>query len=339
MENWHIFDKDVKLGEKLQTAIRVPVAGQPNRGELMPGTRSGGDYEMPVFLINGAQPGRTLLVTAGMHAGEYNGTPAVIQVARSLDPAAMSGRLIAIPCVNTSGFWTLHPRVTPEDHFNFNAQYPGRGDGTVGERVADFFVREIFPHIDFMLDFHGGSRGERMTPLAFFPTHSGVRAASLAAAKALNIGFMIESRATRGQYSYAASQMNIPGLLVERGEGYFCDGDWVEADRVDLLLLLAHLGILPEIPGLRDDALPRRVFREAVYLDSEWDGLWIPEVKKDRPISKGQRLGTLTDFFGNSVAEVRAVADGHVLYVNTGLAVPKGDFLVAYALAASETTP
>lgn len=336
MENWSIFGEIVRPGEKLHTTLRAPMGGLANRGEVCPGARTGGDYELPAVLINGAKPGKTLLVTAGMHAGEFNGTPAVIRVANALDPARMSGRAILLPCVNTSGFWTIHPRTLPEDDFNLNGQYPGSPDGTVGARLADFFVKQIFPQVDFILDLHGGSRGERMTPLVFFPTHPKVREASLSAAKALNLGFLVESQATKGQYSYAAHSLDIPGLLIERGNGYYCDPAWVEADLKDILLLMDHLGICAAPAGTRDESLKRRVFREAVYLESEVDGLWYPAVGPDTPVHAGQLLGSIRDFRDNLLAEIRAERDGHVLYVNTSLATPRGEFLVAVAIADSE---
>lgn len=336
MENWQIFGESVAPGEARRATLRVPMGGVANRGEVSPGRRAGGDYEMPAILLNGARPGKTLLVTAGIHAGEFNGTPAVIRAARELDPAKMSGRAILLPCVNTSGFWTLHPRTLPEDGFNLNGQYPGRPDGTAGERLADFFVREIFPRVDFILDLHGGSRGERMAPLAFFPTHPRVRAASLSAAKALNVGFLVESQATRGEYSYAAHDLDIPGLLIERGDGYFCDLALAEADRRDILLLMDHLGIIKAPDGLFDGTLKRRVFREAVYLETDVDGLWLPAVGPDTPVKAGQLLGRVVDFYGDPIAEVRAERDGHVLYVNTTLSAPAGEFLVAVAIGDSE---
>ncbi len=336
MEQWRIFGQTLEPGEKRKLSLRIPMGGQPNRGETLPGTRNGSDYEMPAILINGARPGKTLLVTAGMHSGEYNGIPATIRVAHELDPNAMSGRAILLPCVNSSGFWTMHPRTLPEDGFDLNGQYPGSPDGTVGERLADFFVYKVFPQVDFILDFHGGSRGERMTPLAFFPTHAAVRVASLAAGLAMNIGFLIESQATKGEYSYAAAAMGIPGLLIERGEGYFCDPNRVEDDRRDLLLLLDHLDITPAPEDMYDPSLKRRVFREAIYLEAERDGVWYPKVGKDQPVVEGQLLGVLEDLFGDELEEVRAGCDGHVLYLNCGLAAPKGALLVAYAVAASE---
>ena len=260
----------------------------------------------------------------------------MIRVSRELDPKAMSGRAILLPCVNISGFWTLHPRTLPEDNFNLNGQYPGDPEGTVGARLADFFVREIFPQVDFMLDLHGGSRGERMTPLVFFPTHPKVRQAALDAALSLNVGFLVESQATKGQYSYAAHDMDIPGLLIERGDGYFCEREWVEADRRDILLLMDHLGIIKAPAGLYDATLERRVFREAVYLESDVDGLWIPAVRANTPVKAGALLGTVYDFYGEPLREVRAEKDGHVLYVNTALSTPVGEFHVAVAWSDSE---
>ena len=336
MNNWHIFGETIAPGEARRMTLRVPMGGLENRGEVYPGVRTSGDYELPAIVVNGARPGKTLLVTAGMHAGEFNGTPAVIRVSRELDPKAMSGRAILLPCVNISGFWTLHPRTLPEDNFNLNGQYPGDPEGTVGARLADFFVKEIFPQVDFMLDLHGGSRGERMTPLVFFPTHPKVRQAALDAALSLNVGFLVESQATKGQYSYAAHDMDIPGLLIERGDGYFCEREWVEADRRDILLLMDHLGIIKAPAGLYDAALERRVFREAVYLESDVDGLWIPAVRANTPVKAGALLGTVYDSYGEPLREVRAEKDGHVLYVNTALSTPVGEFHVAVAWSDSE---
>ncbi len=337
MENWCIFGEELSPGEKKQITLRIPMDGRVNGGVLLPEAgRDGEDYEMPAILLNGLRLGKTLLVTAGIHSGEFAGIPAVIRTAAELDPVEMSGRAIFLPCVNTSGFWTLNPATLPEDGFNLNHDYPGREDGTVGERIAAFFVRELFPKVDFILDFHGGSHGERMTPLVFFPTAPKVREASLAAALSMNLGYIIESEATRGEYSWAANFCDVPGLLLERGEGYFCDEAWVEADRKDLRLLMGHLGMIPAPAGTRDGSLRRRVFREAIYLDALEDGLWYPAVGKDEDVKQGQLLGVMEDLFGHKRAEYRAEKDGHTLYLSRGLAVPKGNFLIAYAVASSE---
>ncbi len=337
MENWTIFGETLAPGETRRTVLRVPMGGLVNRGALLPSEDKPGDYEMPMFLLNGAGEGKTVLISASIHSGEYAGVPAVIRAGRELDPKKLCGRLILLPCVNVSGFWALSQALVPEDGTNLNRTYPGSPDGSVGDRIKDFIAGEIYPHLDFMLDLHGGSVAEKMTPLIFYPRAERVTKTALAAAKAMNVGVLVASDADNGQYSYAANFRDIPGLLLERGGGFYCDKAWSEADYRDIRLLLDHLGLYPAEKGTRDEGMKRRVFLETIYLDSDEDGLWYPAVQIDTTVKKGQLLGALRDFYGETRKEFYAEADGRILYQCEGLAVRKGDFLVAYGILASET--
>ena len=337
MDTWTICGETLYPGEKRQTVLRVPMGGQPHAGRL-PGSAAGadGDYEIPATLFCGAHPGKTLLISVSIHSGEYVGVPAVIRVARELSPETMHGNVVMLHCVNLSGVLTHNYRLVPEDGFNLNGGYPGRSDGTVGERIAAWFVKELFPHVDFILDLHGGSPEEVMTPLFFFPHAEKVRAASLAAARATNVRYTLESYARKGEYSYAANECGVPGLLLERGNGLYCTEEEIRAEMDDIRLLLDHLGILPAEEGTFRADLDRRTFRETVYLEADVQGLWYPAVEKDTDVKKGQLLGTVEDYFGNPIARYRAEDDAHVMYFTRGLAVNPGDALVAYALLSSE---
>lgn len=134
----------------------------------------------------------------------------------------------------------------PECGTNLNADYPGAPEGGVGARIANFFVKEIFPKIDFLIDLHSGGRMEPLTPCLFFPVGAGaeVMKESLAAAKATNIPNLIASTAKTGHYSYAAG-MGVPGLLLERGYGELCKPKWAANYVEDLRLLLKHFELLP----------------------------------------------------------------------------------------------
>ena len=337
MEHWSICGEALRPGEKRQTVLRVPMDGLdvPVSVPGAPPAREKG-YPIPATLIRGAEPGKTLLVSASIHSGEYVGIPAVIREARELDPARMRGNVIFLHCVNTSGVLSHHYRLVPEDGFNLNGGYPGRSDGTAGERIAAWFVREIFPRVDFILDLHGGSPEEVMTPLFFFPHAERVRALSLAAARATNVPYALESYARGGEYSYAANAFGIPGLLLERGNGLYCTEEEIRAERDDIRLLMEHLGICPAGEGIFDRSLRRRTFRETIYLESGVQGLWYPAVKRDTDVRKGDLLGVVEDYFGRPLAEYRAEADARVLYHTLGLAVNPGDALVAYSRLDSE---
>lgn len=286
-------------------------------------------YDMPATLICGANPGKTVLITAGIHAGEYPGVPAVIRLAKALDPAKVSGNLVLIHCVNTSGFWARTDCLLPEDGGNLNGNYPGSPDGTVSQRIADWFVKELFPHIDFQCDLHSGSQQEPLRPCLFFPKWEKVRETSLAAAKALSIPYLIQSTAKTGQYSYAAARLDIPGLLLERGHSGFCEKEWIDDYVKDLHLLLTHLGMYPAVA---ESDTERHVFIRTLYLEAEEDGVWYSEVKPDDTVKKGDVLGRMEDFFGNLLHEYHAEEDGIVFYHCCGLSVKKGRNLVAYGV-------
>lgn len=286
-------------------------------------------YEMPATIICGAKPGKTILITAGIHSGEYPGIPAVIRTAREIDPEQAAGNMIMIHCVNTSGFWARTDCLVAEDGGNLNANYPGRPDGTASQRIADFFVTQIFPYVDFVADLHSGSQQEPLAPCLFFPKWEKVREEALRAAKALDIPYLIQSEAKTGEYSYAAHTMGIPALLLERGHSGFCEEEWIDAYRGDLRLLLDHLG---HYPYGRQSKMEKRVFVKAIYLEAAEDGVWYCSVKPHETVEKGQLLGRTEDFFGNMLHEYYADADGVVFYHCCGLSVKAGRNLVAYGV-------
>ncbi len=286
-------------------------------------------YEMPATLICGAKPGKTILITAGLHSGEYPGIPAVIRTARDIDPAQVAGSIVMIHCVNTSGFWARTDCLVAEDGGNLNANYPGVPDGTVSQRIAAYFVRQIFPYVDFVVDLHSGSQQEPLTPCLFFPKWEKVREEALDAAKALDIPYLIQSMAKTGECSYAAYAMGIPALLLERGHSGFCEEAWIDDYCNDLRLLFNHLGCYPYD---KRSSKEKHIFVKTIYLEAEEDGVWYCNVKPDAAVKKGQMLGRTEDFFGNVLHEYYAEADGIVFYHCCGLSVKAGRALVAYGV-------
>ncbi len=336
---WKICGYELEAGEKRQVLIPIDMGELPHEGrpvlipEGIPGSETENAYLLPATLAAGKEPGKTALISAGIHSGEYVGIPAVTRAAAEIDPALMKGNIIFLHCVNISGFWKDSFAVVPEDGFNLNKHYPGKAEGTVGERIADYFCREIFPKVDFILDFHGGSVSEWMNPVIFFPKKDSVREAALSAAKALGVEYLVESTAVSGQYSYAATHFDIPGFILERGSGFFSHRSQEDEDLRDIRLLLNHLEIYP-YSGKRPE-IPRIVSRENIYLDAEEQGIWRPANDTKAFVKKGQPLGRTCDFYGNVIHEYLAEDDCVIFYEYTGLPVQKGSFLAAYGLTRS----
>lgn len=275
----------------------------------------------------GKNPGRTLVVTAGVHGCEYVGIQALRILARELDPDAMTGNVILLPLANPYGFYAGAKRVIPEDGVNLNGTFPGDRNGSLGRRLAFALEDALYSAADFLADLHSGDCNESLHPLVFFPTagEKGVNAAALEAAKVLSVDYRVRSTARNGLYSWAV-QRDVPALLIERGG----QGRWsqpeVDACTADVLALMGHLGILPG--GEKNRAQQEIV--EANYVESDGDGLWYPLVAANQVVRAGNLLGRLESLTGELIQEVRAEFDGVVLYHTVALGVHMGEALIAY---------
>lgn len=91
--------------------------------------------DLPVTVICGKNPGMTMMVSAQTHSGEYNGSGALMRLAKEIEPEKLTGNLIFFHCVNVTGFWQRKRRFIPEDMSNLNNNFPGNKNGTVGNRL------------------------------------------------------------------------------------------------------------------------------------------------------------------------------------------------------------
>ena len=123
-----------------------------------------GSVMIPIAVVaNG--PGPTALFTGANHGDEYEGPIALQALALGLDPATIVGRVIVVPAFNYPAF-RAGTRTSPIDRGNLNRSFPGRPDGTVTEKIADFFARTLVPMADLVLDFHSGGRTLDFLPFA-----------------------------------------------------------------------------------------------------------------------------------------------------------------------------
>ena len=181
----------------------------------------------------GAAPGKTLVVTAGVHGCEYVGIQALRRLAADLDPARLSGNVILLPLANPSAFYAGAKQVVPEDGVNLNRAFPGNSAGPLSARLAFALEAALYPEADLLADLHSGDCSETLHPLVFFPAAGKkmVNQVSLDAAKVLTVPYRVRSTAKNGLYSWAV-QRDIPALLIERGgRGFGLNRRWTPAVR------------------------------------------------------------------------------------------------------------
>ncbi|WP_457588000.1 N(2)-acetyl-L-2,4-diaminobutanoate deacetylase DoeB [Ensifer canadensis] len=126
-----------------------------------------GSVMIPVTVVKNGE-GPTALLTGGNHGDEYEGPIALFDLARTLTAEDVAGRVIIIPAMNYPAFVSA-TRTSPIDRGNMNRSFPGKPDGTVTEKIADYFQRELLPLADIVMDFHSG--GKTLDFLPFCAAH------------------------------------------------------------------------------------------------------------------------------------------------------------------------
>lgn len=212
-----------------------------------------GSVMIPVTVVRNGE-GPTALLTGANHGDEYEGPIALFDLARSLKPEDVTGRVIIIPAMNQPAF-AAGTRTSPIDRGNMNRSFPGRPDGTVTEKIADYFQRVLLPMADVVLDFHSG--GKTLDFLPFCAAHILPDKAQQARAFALVQAFgapysvkMLEIDAV-GMYDTAAEDMGRVFVTTELGGGGTASARTTEIAIRGCRNLLVAAGIL------RGKALPQ----------------------------------------------------------------------------------
>lgn len=312
------------MKKTIQIGTLSAAAGEKKQGYY---TLPKSTIQMPVTIVNGCHEGKTVLITSGIHGGEYPGIQTGIQLARELSPQQVHGAVVFIHPVNVSAFVTRSKQVMPEDGQNLNRAFPGNNMGTITHRTAYALTRDFQSLADFYLDLHGGDLDELVTPYVYYPgvAEKSVIAASRAAACLVDVSYMVRSNATTGAYNYAAIQ-GVPSLLIERGGSGLWSREEVEAYKKDVTNVLRHLHVLEGEPFVPKE--PKEI-TNAIYLDADFSGCWYPCVQVGQTLKKGDKLGEITDYFGNVQKAYYTPCDAVVLYITVTLGIEQGHPLLA----------
>lgn len=273
-----------------------------------------GDIRLPATVLHGHGTGKTMLITAGVHAGEYVGIQAAIELSQKLKIEKVNGTIIIVKVMNRPAFEARNGSMGLDDGKNLNREFPGNPDGTEMERLAWAISQELQPAADYYIDLHRGDDYEKLIPYVYYAGAAAGEVVSLSRqmAEQVDVPYMVKSNvASGGSYNYAASQ-GIPSILIERGGM----GDWtyeeVRSTRRDVRNILCHLGIYQGLKDFRT-YYPLDV-ADVRYQDAEENGLWYPFKKVGDMIQEGDILGEVRDYEGNVKEVSVAEFDGVLLY-------------------------
>ena len=288
---------------------------------------SGTPLNIPVVVINGAEPGRVFWVNGAIHGDEPEG-PLACQIAlREVDPAKLKGTLVLCPVVNPPAFEAAQ-RGNPLDTFSYdmNRIYPGRANGYLSERLAAAHAAAMGPVADIEISIHSGGAHSFLDKSIFVDERP--ESVELATAMGPGWGCIMSNFNPKGSPMAYLKDLGKVGITVELGgrsatspEGFAQVG----RDLADSILnILRHYGMYP---GQAHYPHPRYNGEQEALL-APASGIYIPEpgVKFLTMMKAGDPIARIVDIWGDTLAQLSAPADGMIFGLRALPNVQTGDW-------------
>lgn len=304
--------------------------GEKAFGFLDIGTTSITTYRIPVAILNGAEPGKTLVLLGGVHGTEFASIEAVIRAIQNLDPKNMKGAVLAVPVVNGPQFEFRTAFLSPVDQFNQNRVFPGDPEGTLSQRTAHIVFSEIVSKGDALIDCHGGDITEDIDCMVIAQQGKDEELNLIAKEMAACFPTKYISAPARaggrlpGTTGVAQDEFGIPCVTSEAGTPYPVRERHIQFHYDGIMNNLKYFGILEGEPEISTPVVNPKRYR----FKAKQGGIWRPKVDLGQSVSTGEELGNMTDLFGNILETYKAPEDATVTFLRVFYSVNCGEPLV-----------
>lgn len=273
-----------------------------------------GSVMIPITVIaNGEGP--TALLTGGNHGDEYEGPIALQQLAWEIRPEDVSGRIIIVPYMNYPAFRAA-ARVSPIDQVNLNRAFPGRPDGTVSQKIANYFNDVLVPMADVVLDYHSGGKTLDFLPYAaaHYLDDKRQQAACVDAVKAFGAPYsmmMLEIDSV-GMFDTAVESQGKVFVTTELGGGGTATARSAEIAIRGARNVLRHSSILAGEVEAAEDAQMLDMPGSNCFHFADRDGLLHPLADLGDQVKAGQPIARIwpSDRTGVEPVDLLANRDG-----------------------------
>ncbi|MEO1987113.1 MAG: succinylglutamate desuccinylase/aspartoacylase family protein [Martelella sp.] len=209
-----------------------------------------GTVEIPIIVVNNGR-GPTVLLTGGVHGDEYEGPIAISQLARSLKPEDVQGRVIMMPAVNIPAIMA-DTRLSPIDGWDINRCFPGNPKGSFSQMLAHFLDSVILPMADISVDMHtaGHSFDSALSTNMHHVSDPQIREKTLAAAAAFGAPFNVVFGGVdeNSTFTSCVERRGIISLGTELGGWGRVNIEGVRIGRRGIDNILKHMGVIEGEP-------------------------------------------------------------------------------------------
>ncbi len=318
---------DLKIGNVVAapgTRVRgvIPVTN-------LPGGRT---LDIPIIVLNGAEPGPCVWVDAVIHGDEPEGTLCCHMLNAELDPSTMRGSVVLVPVLNVPAFEAAQ-RGNPLDTFSYdlNRIYPGKADGYLTERLAHIHSHWLREVATYEISIHSGGAHSYLSETIFATTDA--KAIELAKAMGQDWPLILKSFLPKGSPPAVMFEAGKQGITVELGgRPATSPEDFHRCARVLADGVLNVLRYYKVIDGIATSAGKWLTGVQHALL-APASGMFVaePTLEFQKPMQKGDLLARIVDVYGDVLTEVRTPVDGMIFGLRALPNVQTGDWCCFYA--------
>ena len=302
------------LGEKIElgksATVTFEVAKLHTRNTL----------DVPIIIERSRKPGPTVLITAGIHGDEINGVEIVRQIIAKGINKPKIGTTICVPVINVFGFLNMD-RLFPDGR-DLNRVFPGSTNGSLASRVAHFVMKELVPHVNFVMDFHTGG-ADRFNASQIRITKDDPRLTELA--HIFGAPFIYYSQNLNKSFRSACSKAGVPMLLFEGGKSFNIHDTITNTGVNGAKRVLHHFGMLNNKFKVSKPKTQAIIIKDSKWLRAKFSGMFKATVAINSYVEKDDVLGHITDPYGSFNHFVKAPNSGFVFNVNESPIIYQGD--------------
>jgi uncharacterized protein len=313
-----VYTGDMIEGKKVVSALDLDdlEPGQKHllyfQGVQMP---TGQHWYVSVIVARGVRPGKRAVLVSGVHGDEMSSVHMVHTVMDQLNPAEMSGTVMAVTDVSRPALEAMTRRWPDSgrgaDLIDMNREWPGNEDGaTATSRHAGLlFNRLLRPNADIAIDFHTGTTG-------FDVTAFNIGDRTLPEVRAMLELYPVpqiwDNAAYPGVLHNAFVDVGIPCFTPELGRARVLDFEIISMFAEGTMNVLKHYGIVAGPMGRTGKDLDVFIGNSAFPILAIEGGFVEHLVKLNDKVEAGQKVAIQRNSFGEVVAEYSSSVAGEV---------------------------
>jgi len=294
-------------------------------------TTTGQHWYVSTMVAKGLRPGKRIALVSGVHGDEISTVRTLQTVMEHLNPAEMSGAVLAVLDVSRPAMEGMARRWPNSgrgiDLIDLNRDWPGNENGpsAPSRHAALLFNRMLKPNADYAIDFHTSTTGYALTAMHIARMDlPEVRAM----AELFPIDQIFDNPAYPGILPNALIDAGIPAFTPEIGPARILDRDMISLFVEGTMNVLKHHGIVVGPMGRTGKDSGLFVANSAHAVVATRGGFVEMLVKLKDKVVAGQKVAVQRNAFGEIVAEYSTGVSGEILAYRSDATSEPGNMLV-----------